>query len=47
MDEFEKAILVMTGLIELAKYRDRCYRFLMAYAGPEYQPDYIGWINQN
>ena len=52
MDDFEKAILELTNLIELAHYRDRAYRFLMAYAGAEYQPDYIDWlefywINQN
>jgi len=52
MDAFEESILGMTNLIEVAKYRDRCYRFLMAYAGAEYQRDYIDWlefywINQN
>jgi len=44
MDAFEESILELTNLISLAQYRDRVYRFFMAYAGPEYRPDYIDWL---
>ena len=36
----DRQALALTGLIQLAQYRDRCYRFFLAMAGTRYP---LGW----